>query len=167
MVLLGDAFDAKHLTNTVTGEPRSLEFRVQFHYNDHGQLKQISPWHDIPLYTPCGNVNMVVEIPKCAAPEPAATALLRPHRTARTAAPTAAPPAAAPTAAPTAAPAAAQPTPLPTAQVVARQVRDCHGRGVQPDQAGHQERQAARLQVRRHAPPTRPYSLTHPPLLTY
>ena len=66
MVLLGDAFDAKHLTNTVTGEPRSLEFRVQFHYNDHGQLKQISPWHDIPLYTPCGNVNMVVEIPKCA-----------------------------------------------------------------------------------------------------
>jgi len=64
MVLLGDAFDAKHLTNTVTGEPRSLEFRVQFHYNDHGQLKQISPWHDIPLYTPCGNVNMVVEIPK-------------------------------------------------------------------------------------------------------
>lgn len=64
MTLLGDAFDAKHLTNTVTGQPRSLEFRVQFHYNDHGQLKQISPWHDIPLYTPCGNVNMVVEIPK-------------------------------------------------------------------------------------------------------
>jgi inorganic pyrophosphatase len=64
MVLLGDAFDAKHLTNTVTGEPRSLEFRVQFHYNDHGQLKQISPWHDIPLYTPDGHVHMVVEIPK-------------------------------------------------------------------------------------------------------
>ena len=75
MTLLGDAFDAKHLTNTVTGQPRSLEFRVQFHYNDHGQLKQISPWHDIPLYTPCGNVNMVVEIPKCAAPEPTGTAL--------------------------------------------------------------------------------------------
>merc|ERR1712106_283400 len=51
-------------TNTVTGEPRSLEFRVQFHYNDHGQLKQISPWHDIPLYTPDGHVHMVVEIPK-------------------------------------------------------------------------------------------------------
>jgi len=64
MAVLGDAFDAKHLTNTVTGAPRSLEFRVQFHYNDHGQLKQISPWHDIPLYTPCGNINMVVEIPK-------------------------------------------------------------------------------------------------------
>ena len=70
MVLLGDAFDAKHLTNTVTGEPRSLEFRVQFHYNDHGQLKQISPWHDIPLYTPDGHVHMVVEIPKCAASHP-------------------------------------------------------------------------------------------------
>lgn len=55
------------LTNTVTGQPRSLEFRVQFHYNDHGQLKQISPWHDIPLYTPDGNIHMVVEIPKCAA----------------------------------------------------------------------------------------------------
>ena len=87
MVLLGDAFDAKHLTNTVTGEPRSLEFRVQFHYNDHGQLKQISPWHDIPLYTPCGNVNMVVEIPKCAAPAPTAAAPLRPAR--RRAAPSA------------------------------------------------------------------------------
>ena len=86
-MLLGDAFDAKHLTNTVTGEPRSLEFRVQFHYNDHGQLKQISPWHDIPLYTPCGNVNMVVEIPKCAAPEPTTTAPLRPAR--RRAAPSA------------------------------------------------------------------------------
>ena len=149
MVLLGDAFDAKHLTNTVTGEPRSLEFRVQFHYNDHGQLKQISPWHDIPLYTPCGNVNMVVEIPKCAAPEPTAappaTAPLRPAR--RRAAPSASRPP------PRHRRARRRPAhaPLPITQVVARQVRDRHGRGVQPDQAGHQERQAARLQVRRHA----------------
>ena len=29
MAVLGEAFDAKHLTNTVTGAPRSLEFRVQ------------------------------------------------------------------------------------------------------------------------------------------
>jgi len=33
-----------------TGQSRSLEYRVNFFYNDHGHLKQISPWHDIPLY---------------------------------------------------------------------------------------------------------------------
>ena len=47
-----------------TGEPKSLDFRVQFHYNDGGQLKQISPWHDIPLYSTDGYVHMVTEIPK-------------------------------------------------------------------------------------------------------
>jgi hypothetical protein len=152
MTLLGDAFDAKHLTNTVTGQPRSLEFRVQFHYNDHGQLKQISPWHDIPLYTPCGNVNMVVEIPKCAAPEPTGTALPRPHRAAapaprcrartalprphRTAPHRTAPHRTrrrAPRRARTAAPAPPRSPPEPLAQVVARQVRDRNGRRVQPN----------------------------------
>ena len=47
----------------MTGEPKSLDFRVQFHYNDHGQLKQISPWHDIPLFSPDGFVHMVTESP--------------------------------------------------------------------------------------------------------
>merc|ERR1719230_1003836 len=64
MAKLGGAFDTKNLTCTTSGPAASLEYRVQFHYNDHGQLKQISPWHDIPLYAPDGNVHMVVEIPK-------------------------------------------------------------------------------------------------------
>ena len=51
---LSGAFDIKHLTTATTGEPNSLDFRVQFHYNDGGQLKQISPWHDIPLFSPDG-----------------------------------------------------------------------------------------------------------------
>ena len=33
-----------HLTTTTTGEPRSLDYRLQFHYNDNGELKQISPY---------------------------------------------------------------------------------------------------------------------------
>mmetsp|Transcript_12696 Transcript_12696/g.32417 ORF Transcript_12696/g.32417 Transcript_12696/m.32417 type:complete len:463 (-) Transcript_12696:554-1942(-) len=61
---LSSAFDTKHLTTATTGEPNSLDFRVQFHYNDNGQLKQISPWHDIPLYSPDGYVHMITEIPK-------------------------------------------------------------------------------------------------------
>jgi len=49
---LQSQFDIKHLTTATTGEPKSLDYRVQFHYNDGGQLKQISPWHDIPLFSP-------------------------------------------------------------------------------------------------------------------
>jgi len=61
---LTSTFDIKHLTTATTGEPKSLDFRVQFHYNDRGQLKQISPWHDIPLYSADGYVHMLTEIPK-------------------------------------------------------------------------------------------------------
>lgn len=57
-------FDLKHLTTCVQGQPRSLDFRVQFHYNDNGILKQISPWHDIPLFSQDGYLHMVTEIPK-------------------------------------------------------------------------------------------------------
>lgn len=64
MNTFSSAFDIKHLTTATTGEPQSLDFRVQFHYNDGGQLKQISPWHDIPLYSTDGYVHMVTEIPK-------------------------------------------------------------------------------------------------------
>ena len=38
---LQGTFDIKHLTTATTGEPQSLDFRVLFHYNDHGQLKQV------------------------------------------------------------------------------------------------------------------------------
>ena len=58
------SFDLKHLTTTTTGKPKSLDYRVQFHYNVKGQLKQISPWHDIPLYSPEGHCHLIVEIPK-------------------------------------------------------------------------------------------------------
>jgi len=58
------ALDIKNLTTAKTGEPRSLDYRVQFHYNDNGELKQISPWHDIPLFSPDGFVHMITEIPK-------------------------------------------------------------------------------------------------------
>merc|ERR1719310_1651300 len=61
---LSSAFDIKHLTTAMTGEANSLDYRVQFHYNDSGQLKQISPWHDIPLFSPDGYVHMITEIPK-------------------------------------------------------------------------------------------------------
>ena len=55
---LSSTFDIRHLTTATTGEPRSLDYRVQFHYNDGGQLKQISPWHDIPLFSPDGYVRL-------------------------------------------------------------------------------------------------------------
>ena len=61
---LSSAFDIKHLTTATTGEPHSLDYRVQFHYNDNGQLKQLSPWHDIPLFSHDGYVHMITEIPK-------------------------------------------------------------------------------------------------------
>ena len=61
---LGAAFDMKHLTTVTQGQKGSLDFRIQFHYNDQGQLKQISPWHDIPLFSTDGYFHMVCEIPK-------------------------------------------------------------------------------------------------------
>jgi len=64
MSKIGGAFDPKHLSTFTSGTPHSLDFRVLFHYNDNGELKQISPWHDIPLYSPDGYVHMITEIPK-------------------------------------------------------------------------------------------------------
>jgi len=64
MSVVGGSFDIKHLSCATTGQPRSLDYRVLFHYNDQGQLKQISPWHDIPLYSSDGYVHMITEIPK-------------------------------------------------------------------------------------------------------
>jgi len=64
MAKLEDQFELKSLTTMTTGQPNSLEYRVQFHYNDRGQLKQISPWHDIPLYSVDGYLHLITEIPK-------------------------------------------------------------------------------------------------------
>ena len=72
----GDSFDILGCEARPTGAPQSLEFRVQLFYpdggaalpEDGGGLRQISPWHDVPLYPPGGlekgEVHMIVEIPK-------------------------------------------------------------------------------------------------------
>merc|ERR1719454_2281761 len=64
MAKIGGSFDLKHLSTSTLGQPRSLDFRVHFHYNDNGSLKQISPWHDIPLFSSDGYLHMITEIPK-------------------------------------------------------------------------------------------------------
>merc|ERR1719191_692974 len=64
MAKLEGQFELKNLTTRTVGQPNSLEYRVQFHYNDRGQLKQISPWHDIPLYSVEGHLHLITEIPK-------------------------------------------------------------------------------------------------------
>jgi hypothetical protein len=51
MARIEGAFDLKNLSVSSAGAPNTLEFRLNFHYNDNGVLKRISPWHDIPLYT--------------------------------------------------------------------------------------------------------------------
>jgi len=50
MARIEGAFDLKNLSVSSTGQEGTLEYRVNFHYNDNGVLKRISPWHDIPLY---------------------------------------------------------------------------------------------------------------------
>mmetsp|Transcript_37198 Transcript_37198/g.86038 ORF Transcript_37198/g.86038 Transcript_37198/m.86038 type:complete len:489 (+) Transcript_37198:55-1521(+) len=57
-------FDLKNLTVSSQGVIGTLEFRLNFHYNDNGVLKRVSPWHDIPLYSQDGNVHFICEIPK-------------------------------------------------------------------------------------------------------
>eukprot|EP00494_Astrolonche_serrata_P028495 UN28762 len=52
-----------HLSKS--GNPSTPEFRVFFQYQrEDGKLKNISPWHDIPLYERKGIFNFVCEIPK-------------------------------------------------------------------------------------------------------
>jgi inorganic pyrophosphatase len=70
------SFDIMGCRAVPVGEPHTLEFRVQLHAPDGGAVlpedgggtKQISPWHDVPLYPlggrDAGIVHMVVEIPK-------------------------------------------------------------------------------------------------------
>jgi len=57
-------FDLKNLSVSATGEPNTLEYRLNFHYNDNGVLKRISPWHDIPLHARDGSLHFICEIPK-------------------------------------------------------------------------------------------------------
>ncbi|KAJ1622255.1 inorganic pyrophosphatase [Pavlovales sp. CCMP2436] len=54
-------FDLKNLTVSSQGVIGTLEFRLNFHYNDNGVLKRVSPWHDIPLYSQDGNVHFICE----------------------------------------------------------------------------------------------------------
>jgi len=62
-------FDLDAFKITSSGEAKTLEYRVALEYpTPAGELAQISPWHDIPLYPPsgekAGEVHMIVEIPK-------------------------------------------------------------------------------------------------------
>mmetsp|Transcript_102186 Transcript_102186/g.125004 ORF Transcript_102186/g.125004 Transcript_102186/m.125004 type:complete len:548 (-) Transcript_102186:20-1663(-) len=61
-------FDANKLTIKKVGKQFTTDFRFYFEYEQiDGQLKRISPWHDIPLwYTndKTGIYNFVCEIPK-------------------------------------------------------------------------------------------------------
>ena len=63
---LSAAFDILGCRVTTVGEPNTLGFRVKMQYpdggallpEDGGGLKQISPWHDIPLYPPDGKAKV-------------------------------------------------------------------------------------------------------------
>jgi len=55
-----DSFELSKLSTTAKGE--GMEYRLRFYYDE----KQISPWHDIPLYSDHTKewVNFICEIPK-------------------------------------------------------------------------------------------------------
>lgn len=62
MARIEGAFDLKGLSSSETGEVGTLGYRINFHYNDNGVLKRISPWHDIPLFANDGNVHFICEV---------------------------------------------------------------------------------------------------------
>jgi inorganic pyrophosphatase len=72
--LNSNLFDVDRIITQDSGEKYTLEYRQQFFYKQaNSSLKQISPWHDIPLYRVATSdtevnqnnlFNMVVEIPK-------------------------------------------------------------------------------------------------------
>jgi inorganic pyrophosphatase len=63
-------FCLSNVKSTEVGKPGTLEYRINYYYkNPSGQLKRISPWHDIPLYSlglgEDGQIfHFVCEIPK-------------------------------------------------------------------------------------------------------
>jgi len=58
-------FDPSRLRLNESGRPESPEYRIFFEYaQQNGRLKQISPWHDIPLFSSPGICNFICEIPK-------------------------------------------------------------------------------------------------------
>ena len=60
-------FDISKIVVKPVGQRATTEFRFTFHYiQNNGKLKQISPWHDIPLHhlTDQNIFNFVCEIPK-------------------------------------------------------------------------------------------------------
>jgi hypothetical protein len=68
MAGIAGVFDLKNLrVQPHAGEAGTLEWRLAFYYDSrsegHSELRPISPWHDIPLYSKEGNVHFVCEIP--------------------------------------------------------------------------------------------------------
>ena len=65
-----EQFDTSRVITQDSGTPYTLEYRLNFYYKQpNSSLKQISPWHDVPLYrVGAGSggqlYNMVCEIPK-------------------------------------------------------------------------------------------------------
>lgn len=59
-------FDVNKMSVAMNGAEGTLEWRLSFHYHDDATsvVKQISPWHDIPLFALDGNVHFVTEIPQ-------------------------------------------------------------------------------------------------------
>src|SRR4051812_15481463 len=64
------AFDCDSHATSFSGTPYTLEYRLNFYYKQgNGELKQISPWHDVPLYRLGSGkegqlFNFICEIPK-------------------------------------------------------------------------------------------------------
>ena len=68
--LSSDAFNVERVITQDSGTPYTLEYRLNFYYKQpNAALRQISPWHDVPLYRvghgADGQIfNMVCEIPR-------------------------------------------------------------------------------------------------------
>ena len=68
--LASDSFNTDRVITQDSGSPYTLEYRLNFYYKQpNSALRQISPWHDVPLYRvghgQQGQIyNMVCEIPR-------------------------------------------------------------------------------------------------------
>ena len=85
-------FNVDRVITQDSGTPYTLEYRLNFYYkNPNAALRQISPWHDVPLYRvghgADGQIyNMVCEIPRytrakfeCSTGEPYNPIKVTPH----------------------------------------------------------------------------------------
>ena len=67
-------FDASKVSLKHKGEPGTTEYRMHFMYTERDTEREISPWHDIPLFDSTssgtdGTLNFICEIPKWTRPK--------------------------------------------------------------------------------------------------